>query len=79
VSEIGEPRTQREIDVLTLIGHGLSNAEIATHLTLSTATVKTHIGRLFMKLNARDRTQLVIAAYETNLVQPRGSPHSQTP
>jgi DNA-binding NarL/FixJ family response regulator len=65
--------TQREVEVLTLIGQGLSNTEIAVHLTLSAATVKTHIGRLLMKLHARDRAQLVITAYETNLVQPRRS------
>jgi DNA-binding NarL/FixJ family response regulator len=65
--------TQREIEVLTLIGQGLSNTEIAGALTLSAATVKTHVGRLLMKLRARDRAQLVIAAYETNLVQARGS------
>ena len=60
--------TQREVEVLTLIGQGLSNPEIAAHLTLSAATVKTHVSRLLMKLQARDRAQLVIAAYETNLV-----------
>jgi DNA-binding NarL/FixJ family response regulator len=65
--------TQREIEVLTLIGQGLSNAEIAAALTLSAATVKTHVGRLLMKLHARDRAQLVITAYETSLVRPRGS------
>jgi DNA-binding NarL/FixJ family response regulator len=60
--------TQREVEILTLIGQGLSNTEIARHLTLSAATVKTHISRLLTKLHARDRAQLVIAAYETNLV-----------
>lgn len=60
--------TQREIEVLTLVGRGLSKAEIAAHLSLSAVTVKTHIGRLLMKLHARDRAQLVIAAYQTNLV-----------
>jgi DNA-binding NarL/FixJ family response regulator len=65
--------TQREIEVLTLIGQGLSNTEIAGALTLSAATVKTHVGRLLMKLHARDRAQLVITAYETNLVQARGT------
>jgi len=60
--------TDREVEVLTLIGEGLSNTEIAAHLTLSGATVKTHVSRLLMKLQARDRAQLVIAAYETNLV-----------
>ncbi|SDM16403.1 response regulator [Nonomuraea jiangxiensis] len=59
--------TQRERDVLTLIGRGLSNTEIAEHLHLTIGTVKTHIGRLLAKLPARDRAQLVIAAYETGL------------
>ena len=53
---------------LTLIGRGLSNAEIAVHLQLSLATVKTHVGRILAKLDARDRAQLVIVAYETGLV-----------
>ena len=65
--------TQREVEVLTLIGQGLSNPEIAAHLTLSAATVKTHVSRLLMKLQARDRAQLVIAAYETNLVHVGGA------
>jgi len=60
--------TGREREVLTLIASGLSNAEIAEHLRLSLATVKTHIGHLLAKLDARDRAQLVIAAYESGLV-----------
>ncbi|MGP3918983.1 response regulator [Nonomuraea sp. 10N515B] len=60
--------TQREREVLTLIGKGMSNSEIAEHLHLTVGTVKTHIGRLLAKLHARDRTQLVIAAYEGGLV-----------
>jgi DNA-binding NarL/FixJ family response regulator len=62
--------TSREREVLTLIATGLSNAEIAGHLHLSPATVKTHIARLLDKLSARDRAQLVITAYETGLVSP---------
>jgi DNA-binding NarL/FixJ family response regulator len=55
-------------EVLTLVGLGLSNTEIADRLHLSLSTAKTHIGRLLMKLGARDRAQLVIAAYNSGLV-----------
>jgi len=60
--------TDRESEVLTLIGRGLSNQEITQTLTISMGTVKTHIGNLLAKLQARDRAQLVIAAYEQGLV-----------
>ncbi|ADH67513.1 MULTISPECIES: response regulator [Nocardiopsis] len=63
--------TDREVEVLGLIARGLSNTELAEHLHLSLATVKTHIGRLRAKLGARDRAQLVITAYETGLVGDR--------
>ena len=62
--------TPRELEVLTLMGHGLSNAELATELTLSEATVKTHVARIFAKLGLRDRAQAVVLAYETGLVRP---------
>jgi DNA-binding NarL/FixJ family response regulator len=62
--------TPRELEVLTRMGHGLSNAELATELTLSEATVKTHVARIFAKLSLRDRAQAVVLAYETGLVSP---------
>ncbi|KAB2345663.1 response regulator [Actinomadura rudentiformis] len=63
--------TEREREVLTLIARGLSNTEIAGHLHLSLATVKTYVGRLLAKLGARDRAQLVIIAYESGLASAR--------
>jgi DNA-binding NarL/FixJ family response regulator len=62
--------TEREREVLTLVGQGLSNTEIAERLTISVATAKTHVARLFTKLDARDRVHLVIMAYEMGLVAP---------
>ncbi|GAB3168317.1 response regulator transcription factor [Myceligenerans halotolerans] len=62
--------TPRETEVLTHVGRGLSNDEIAATLTISIKTVKTHIGSLLAKLHARDRAQLVIAAYNHGLVEP---------
>jgi DNA-binding NarL/FixJ family response regulator len=69
-----EPRklegiTERELEVLRLIAGGLSNTEITQRLHVSMATVKSHIGRLLAKLEARDRAQLVIAAYEADIVR----------
>ncbi|MFI1801119.1 response regulator [Streptomyces sp. NPDC020379] len=62
--------TEREREVLTLVGRGMSNSEIAAHLYISVATAKAHIARLLTKLEARDRVQLVITAYEAGLVTP---------
>ncbi|WP_412541302.1 response regulator transcription factor [Longispora sp. K20-0274] len=62
--------TPREREVLALMGHGRSNTELAQQLTLSEATVKTHVARIFAKLNLRDRAQAVVLAYETGLVSP---------
>ncbi|WP_188191773.1 response regulator [Nonomuraea sp. SYSU D8015] len=60
--------TPREVEVLTLMGRGLSNAELAGVLCLSETTVKTHVARIFAKLGLRDRAQAVVVAYETGLV-----------
>ena len=65
-----EHLTAREREVLTLVGTGLSNDEIATQLFLSPLTVKTHVNRILTKLSARDRAQLVVTAYEHGLITP---------
>ena len=65
-----DPLTEREREIVALVGEGLSNDEIAERLVVSPATAKTHVSRAMTKLHARDRAQLVVLAYETGLVRP---------
>ncbi len=65
-----EHLTTRETEVLSLIGRGCTNSEIAQQLVLSEATVKTHVAHIFAKLDVRDRAQAVVFAYEAGIVQP---------
>src|SRR5262249_1552059 len=64
--------TPRELEVLKLIARGLSNAQIARELIVGDATVKTHVARVFSKLDLHDRAQAVVLAYESGLIQPGG-------
>jgi DNA-binding NarL/FixJ family response regulator len=64
--------TPRELEVLKLVARGLSNAQIASELIVGDATIKTHVARIFSKLELHDRAQAVVLAYETGLVQPGG-------
>jgi len=65
-----EALTEREREVVALVAHGLTNQEIAETLVISPATAKTHVSRALTKLGARDRAQLVVAAYQSGLVRP---------
>jgi DNA-binding NarL/FixJ family response regulator len=69
-AEILDALTGREREVFALVAKGMSNQELADELHMSAATAKTHVGRVLMKLGARDRAQLVVVAYETGFITP---------
>jgi DNA-binding NarL/FixJ family response regulator len=69
-TDVLEPLTNRELEVFGLVAKGMSNQELATELHMSAATAKTHVSRVLMKLDARDRAQLVVIAYETGFITP---------
>ncbi len=71
--------TEREREVLLLIGTGKSNAEIAEHLFITPLTAKTHVSRIIGKMGVRDRTGLVVTAYESGLITPGAMPATQAP
>jgi DNA-binding NarL/FixJ family response regulator len=73
-TDLPDDLTSREIELLGLIAEGLTNAEIAEQLVISPLTVKSHVSRILTKMDARDRTQLVVMAYESGLVVPGSSP-----